>query len=86
MDLNQLINIIKKKISDTINVDSIRVEDKTFLHKKHHSFIKGKFHIKLIIKSDELRKKNRIESTKIVNRILNDEIKNYIHSIQIFFK
>ena len=86
MDLNQLINIIKKKISDSINVDSIRVEDKTFLHKKHHSFIEGKFHIKLIIKSDELREKNRIESTKIVNRILNEEIKNYIHSIQIFFE
>ncbi len=86
MDLNQLINTIKKKISESINVDSVIVEDKTFLHKKHHSFIKGKFHIKLVIKSDELRKKNKIEATKIINHILNKEIKNYIHSIQIFFE
>ena len=86
MDLNQLINIIKKKISEPINVESIRVEDKTFLHQKHQSFIKGKFHLKIIIKSDELKKKNKIEATKILHHIINEEIKNYIHSIQIFFE
>ena len=86
MEVNELILQVKKKIEKNIIVQNIVIKDKTFLHKKHHSFIKGKFHIKLIIKSDELRKKNRIESTKIVNRILNEEIKNYIHSIQIFFK
>tara|TARA_B100000029_G_scaffold116850_1_gene109883 strand:+ start:2670 stop:2930 length:261 start_codon:yes stop_codon:yes gene_type:complete len=86
MDINQLINIIKKKISDSINIESIIVEDKTFLHKKHDSFRKDKFHIRIKIESEELRYKKKIEATKIVHSIINEEIKNYIHSIQIFFK
>ena len=35
MDINQLTEIVKKKISDKINVQNIIVEDKTFLHKNH---------------------------------------------------
>ena len=86
MDINQLINTVKKKISNSIITESITVEDKTFLHKKHDSFRKDKFHIKITIKSEELKKKQKLEATKIVYGILNEEIKNYIHSIQIFFK
>ena len=39
----------------------IEVEDKTFLHKSHKSHDKNKFHIKLIITSDYLKKKNKVE-------------------------
>ncbi len=85
MDINQLVKIVKKKITDNINVDNIIVEDKTFLHKKHKSFQNKKFHIKIVIKSDYLIKKNTIESNKIIYKILDKEIKNYIHSIQISF-
>ena len=85
MDINQLVKIVKKKITDNINVDNIIVEDKTFLHKTHKSFQNKKFHIKIVIKSDYLSKKNTIESNKIIYKILDKEIKNYIHSIQISF-
>ncbi len=85
MDINQLTEIVKKKIIKKIDVESIIIEDKTFLHKDHKSFEKNKFHIKLIIKSDYLNNKNSIESTKIIYKILDEEIKKYIHSIQILF-
>ena len=39
--------------------------------------------LKLIIISNELRKLNRIESNKKIFKILNDEMKKYIHSLQI---
>ena len=83
MDINQLIETVKKKISDKIECDKIDVEDKTFLHKPHKQFDKNKFHIKLTVKSDELKKLNKIQSTKLVYKILDLELKNYIHSIQI---
>ena len=83
MDINSLNLIIEKKISQNISCKKIIIEDKTYLHKNHKSHEKDKFHIKLIIKSDELLKMNRIESTKKIYKILDDEIKNYIHSIQI---
>ncbi len=59
------------------------MEDKTYLHKKHKSHEKNKFHIKLIIKSDELSKMSKVDSNKKIYKILEYELKNYIHSIQV---
>ena len=83
MDINQLIKIVKKKISENIKVENIEIEDKTFLHKKHDSHQKGKYHLKLIISSEELNSKNKIESTRLIYRIIDTEISKYIHSLQI---
>ena len=54
----------------------MNVEDKTFLHKKHESHETGKFHLKLIITSSELKKMNKIESTKKIYNILDKESEN----------
>ena len=83
MNINDLIAIIKKKLKNEIVIEKIEIEDKSFLHKNHKGHQDGKFHLKLIISSDELKKLNRIESNKKVYKILNNEIKEYIHSLQI---
>ena len=83
MDINKLIEIVKAKISKNIIAENINVEDKTFLHKDHKTHQKGKFHLKLIIKSDNLKKKGKIESSRFIHKLLETEIKEYIHSIQI---
>ena len=83
MDINKLILTVKKKIRDNISLEKMNVEDKTFLHKKHESHEKGKFHLKLIITSSELKKMNKIESTKKIYNILDKELKTHIHSLQI---
>ena len=83
MDINELISIVKKKLLDEINIESLQIEDKSFLHKNHHGYQKGKFHLKLIIVSSELRNTNKIESSKKIYKILDLELKKFIHSIQI---
>ena len=83
MDINELIAIVKKKLQDQVNIQGINIEDKSFLHKNHAGNQKGKFHLKINIQSMELKKLNRIESTKIIYRILDKELKEFIHSIQI---
>jgi len=83
MNINQLIEIVKNKLNQNIVCENIEVEDKTFLHKSHRSHEKNKFHIKLTITSDYLKKKNKINSTKEIYKILNKELKENIHSIQI---
>ena len=83
MNINQLISIVKKKLENNILFEKINIEDKTFLHKNHRSHEDGKFHIKIIIKSSELKKINKIQSTKKIYSILQEELKMYIHSIQI---
>ena len=85
MELNNLINNIKTKLLKSSFVEKVIIEDKTFLHIKHSSHDKNKFHLKLTISSNELEKINKLEATKKVHKILQDEIKNYIHSIQILF-
>ena len=83
MDINELIAIIKKKLSDQINIQSIDIQDKSFLHKNHKGNQEGKYHLKVNIVSDELKNMNRIESNKKIYKVLDKELKETIHSIQI---
>tara|TARA_X000000368_G_C22639676_1_gene540441 strand:+ start:40 stop:300 length:261 start_codon:yes stop_codon:yes gene_type:complete len=83
MDINKLISIIKKKLQDQISIENIKIEDKSFLHKNHPGNQKDKFHLKLIIVSSELKDMNKIQSNKKIYKILDIELKKYIHSIQI---
>ena len=83
MNINQLILIVTEKINKNILLKSINIEDKTFLHKGHKTNQDGKFHLKLTIMSQELKKMNKIQSTKKIYSILDEELEKYIHSIQI---
>ena len=83
MDVNQLILLLESKIKKNILIQNIAIKDKTYLHKKHISHTAGKFHLELSIKSEELKKYNKIQATKKIYNILDEEIKQYIHSIQI---
>ena len=83
MDINELIAIVKKKLLNQINIESINIEDKSFLHKNHAGNQKGKFHLKISLISSELKIMNKIESNKKIYKILDKEMKDSIHSIQI---
>ena len=83
MDINILIANVKKKLSKQINIESIKIEDKSFLHKNHAGNQEGKFHLKISLISDELKNMSKIESNKKIYKILDKEMKESIHSIQI---
>ena len=83
MNKNELIAIVKNKLEAKIVIQYLKIEDESFLHKNHKGHQEGKFHLKLTIKSDELSKSSKIVATKKVYKILDLELKEYIHSIQI---
>ena len=83
MNINELIKIINKKLQDQILIENVKIEDKSFLHKNHPGNQKGKFHIKISLRSSQLKKLGRIESNKKIYKILDNEMKLYIHSLQI---
>ena len=85
MNINQLSEILEKKILFYDFVKKIQIEDKSFLHKNHKTNIEGKFHIKLKIESNKLKKKKKLDSNRFIYKILKNELENYIHSIQIEF-
>ena len=83
MKISELIKIIEKKILSQDCITKVKIEDKSFLHKNHKSNEKGKFHILLLIESAELKEKNKLYSTRFIYKILDNELKNNIHSLQI---
>ena len=83
MNINELIAIVKNKLETEIVIQNLKIEDKSFLHKNHKGHQEGKFHLKLIINSEELAKISKIASTKRIYNILDLELKEHIHSIQI---
>jgi len=83
MDINELIAIVKKKLQSQIVIEDILIEDKSFLHKNHSGNQPNKFHLKISLKSNQLKKMKRIDSNKKIYQILDNEMKEFIHSLQI---
>ena len=83
MDINDLIAIVKKKLQNQINIEDIKIEDKSFLHKNQAGNQEGKFHLKISLISSELKTMTKIESNKKIYKILAKEMKESIHSIRI---
>jgi BolA protein len=77
---------IKKKIYQAINPKNIILIDNSNLHKKHKSFDLNKFHFKIIIESEKLKKMNKIDAHKKIFSILKEEMKNKIHALEIEIK
>ncbi len=83
MDINELIAIVKKKLESQIKIEYLKIEDKSFLHKNHPGNQINKYHLKINIKSFELIKMSKIDSNKKIYKILEKEMKEFIHSLQI---
>ncbi len=86
MNKNELISIVKKKLTAGILIENIIIEDKSFLHKNHVGNQPNKFHLKISISSSELSLMNKIDSNKKIYNLLDYEMKNFIHSLQILIK
>ena len=54
MDINELNFNCKKKIKSQIIIQSIKIEDKSFLHKGHKNNDESKFHLKLTLASSRI--------------------------------
>ena len=74
---------IKEKIINKLNPDKISIVDNSHLHIRHKSFNDKKFYLKFIIKSEKLKKMNKIDSHKLIYSILKDEMKDKIHALEI---
>ena len=84
--MKSLIETIKEKIINNIQVNNIEIIDNTHIHKKHKSFNKSKLHLKIVIDSEYLKSLNKLESHKKIINILKEEIKTKIQSIEIKIK
>ena len=79
MDINQLSKKIENKLLKDTSIKNVKIIDNTYKHLKHNSHQKGKYHIKLEINSEILKKTNRIQSNKLIYKIDEDIQKIHRH-------
>ena len=83
MEIKNLIKIVRKKILHKLEVDELIIIDKTSMHIRHASHKLGKYHLKVTIKSNMLKHLSKLESSKLIYKIIKLELRDHIHSIQL---
>ena len=82
--MSDLKYIILDKIKQNIVCENITVNNKSHLHQHHAQSPKNNnSHFELIISSTELKKLKPIDAHKKIYTILDEEMKNIIHSLEI---
>ena len=74
---------VKEKINKKIKPKNIILIDNSSLHSRHKSFDKKKFHLKIIIESEKLKKMNKIDAHKEIYSVLKNEMNSRIHALEI---
>ena len=82
--MSDLKYIILDKIKQNIVSENLEVNNKSHLHQHHTKKQKNNnSHFEVIISSVELKKLKTIDAHKKIYTILNEEMKNIIHSLEI---
>jgi BolA protein len=80
----QKISQIEQSLKKAIQIQFLKIEDESVLHKDHAEAIRtGKGHFALIIVSDDFTGKSLPERHRMVYSALNTEIKSFIHALSI---
>ncbi len=82
--MSDLKYIILDKINQNIVCENLEVNNKSHLHQHHAQSPKNNnSHFEVIISLVELKKLKTIDAHKKIYTILNEEMKNTIHSLEI---
>ena len=82
--MSDLKYIILDKIKQNIACENVEVNNKSHLHQHHPQSPKNNnSHFEVIISSAELKKLKIVDAHKKIYTILNEEMKNIIHSLEI---
>ena len=74
---------IREKLNKKLKIENIEIIDNSYKHKGHKFFSPQKFHLHLKIKSDYLKSLSRLNAQKIIMKILQDDLRNKIHALEI---
>ncbi len=83
--MNYLDKVVKI-VNERLKPEKISLIDNSSSHNKHRYYDSEKFHLKLIIWSEKLKKMKKIEAHKLIFSILKEEMKNKIHALEIEIK
>ena len=77
---NRILNLIEKNFTDFI----VNIEDNSYKHAGHSKFDgKGETHIKILLEPKNLKNINRLEIHRKIYELLEYELDQGLHSIEI---
>ena len=74
---------IENKLKEHLNLEELIIVDNTHLHVKHKSFVPGKLHLHIKIKSQYLGSISKISAQRLIMKVLKDDLKTNIHALEI---
>ena len=74
---------IKLKLKKQVEIEELVIVDNSHKHKGHKFFSPEKFHLHLKVKSLYLNSISRVNAQKIIMKILEEDLKNRIHALEI---
>ena len=74
---------IKLKLKKQVEIEELVIVDNSHKHKGHKFFSPEKLHLHLKIKSSYLNSISRVNAQKIIMKILEEDLKNRIHALEI---
>jgi len=81
--MKEFIQKIENKIKENFKVDKIKIIDNSYKHKKHKFYVPNKYHLCLEIESEYLNSLNRLQSQRLIMKILKEEMNEKIHALEI---
>jgi BolA protein len=86
MSQDKTINLIHKKLTQSLSPTELEIVDDSHLHIGHPGAKSGGGHFTIIISAEIFKNKSRIESHRLIYDALGDLIGKEIHALQIKIK
>ena len=74
---------LENKLKTQLQFEELIIVDNTHLHLKHKSFVPGKLHLHLKLKSNYLKSISQIHAQRLIMKTLKEELKTNIHALEI---
>tara|TARA_B100001029_G_C14957409_1_gene392400 strand:- start:216 stop:470 length:255 start_codon:yes stop_codon:yes gene_type:complete len=84
--MNDFLKLVEEKVKKNIKIENILIIDNSSKHKKHKFFDSNKYHLTLEIESDYLKSIDKVHAQRQVMKILDKELKEKIHALEIKIK
>ena len=72
---------IENKLRDHIKLEDLTIVDNSHLHTKHKSFLPGKLHLHIKIKSNYLKSMDQITAQRLIMKVLEEDLKKTINAL-----
>ena len=74
---------IENKLKGQFKFEELKIIDNTQLHIKHKSYIPGKLHLHIKIKSEHLKSISRVNAQRLIMKALKQDLNTNIHALEI---